>query len=1175
MRVALFNALGLSTKHELITQFINQHDIDIIFITETYGSTFGTPFLSISKPDHRVFTGGRRQLGGIGGWCRNPADNANIRSLHTDLDGNYSIIQVVDTVIGIGYFPPSPEPEMTNRMTDFLDKTIDLADGKPCIMLGDFNARMIIAGDHTTNRRGQTLQDWLEKEENFEVELQLPIQGRYTSFSRSGTGCGVTDLVIMRGLTAGNLIIHEEESLGGSDHRPVTFEISTELPPTRSFSRWNVRKLHDPAVTKRYREALRNTIDALLPQLASTAINIDQKWSFIKTWIESSAEASCGLLKFTSHRINTEFWTEELRVERDQLKEAERNMMHLVSNPRLNANTRQGAMHRITTLNQRFRLLVQERRRYLFHKTMDDLGATNNSPAFLRMVKGSRARKTKAGCGLDPLQMDIHSNHFLSTFGAPIGLNPNRMELPSIPPADPPIPLEQFPRKFAFKEVEAALQSLPNGKAAGPDGLMGELLKLGGAPMTTVFQLFLNEIYRLNQTPEEWKKASIVPVYKNKGSRTDIKYYRPIALTCAARRLYERLLVPQVNEFVSRLSDFQSGFRQKRNTFQQIFCLHEIVVSHPGCHNIFLDLRAAYDLVNRELLWKKLAYQFEMPLDLIYRLQSLFDHNTSEILINGHTGPPISNSRGLLQGSSLSPILFNFYIDDLIVNLNAIGRPKLATSGMLTNSLFFADDGNIHASTIQDLQILLEICESWSLQNDMEFSPSKCFYVGPAPESQVNENLKLYSQPLPKATETTYLGMVFNESGVDWEPSLNPRIQKVHGMISMLGSMGMNSTGWPASSSIKAYKSFIRPLMEYGLMLAPVTTTFQTLLQKAQNGSLRRIFSAPSNCSIGAMHRLANLETMKLRNQLLNINFSTSLHNSTDRRIPAVRLWRNRIQEANRGPPNNSLPSTSLVLMSSRNNPLNQRANWMSHLLYPLNGSAQYDKKGMDLVNRQVVIDADLNSHKGAVASSLTIEPQPGRKTARKLREFLLPKKGITPSERNTLVRWTLGLVCMHQECFHCHEPLSRSHGESCSAAREYLLDKFNFLELGSLPSATSIINYLLNRFSNASHRPPRLFKELAKAAAMIFHHCRNLRQKENGFWAPPEDGTQLPFVPNQQLNFQAPVTGPLRNHAQSTARREEAIARNRRSGRPSWISAINTQPLDPAPNGQEPSGIG
>ena len=62
----------------------------------------------------------------------------------------------------------------------------------------------------------------------------------------------------------------------------------------------------------------------------------------------------------------------------------------------------------------------------------------------------------------------------------------------------------------------------------------------------------------------------------------------------------------------------------------------------------FLDLQAAYDLVNHDRLWTLCHLKYGMPEKLVERFSELFDHNESILLVAGKQREPISNRRGLL-----------------------------------------------------------------------------------------------------------------------------------------------------------------------------------------------------------------------------------------------------------------------------------------------------------------------------------------------------------------------------------------------------------------------------------------------------------------------------------------------------------------------------------------------
>src|SRR5438270_8496895 len=168
-----------------------------------------------------------------------------------------------------------------------------------------------------------------------------------------------------------------------------------------------------------------------------------------------------------------------------------------------------------------------------------------------------------------------------------------------------------------------------------------------------------------------------MPIYKHKGNPEDIQNYRPISLTCVARRLYERILARRMKGYIKQLSDYQGGFRENRSTLQQIFCWNEIHVEGTNRKHVFLDLKAAYDMVNRTILWDYLRYRYRMNHQLLHRLMDLFDANETRIALLGKESLPFQNKRGLLQGSSLSPILFNFFIDKLLRRLDEPSTPKI------------------------------------------------------------------------------------------------------------------------------------------------------------------------------------------------------------------------------------------------------------------------------------------------------------------------------------------------------------------------------------------------------------------------------------------------------------------------------------------------------------------
>ena len=73
-------------------------------------------------------------------------------------------------------------------------------------------------------------------------------------------------------------------------------------------------------------------------------------------------------------------------------------------------------------------------------------------------------------------------------------------------------------------------------------------------------------------------------------------------------------------------------------------------------------------------------------------LQSMYSGDSVDTEINGITTRSIYLRRGLRQGCSLSPMLFNLYISDMGHDLMLSTEGFLLFSGIVVSSLLFADD---------------------------------------------------------------------------------------------------------------------------------------------------------------------------------------------------------------------------------------------------------------------------------------------------------------------------------------------------------------------------------------------------------------------------------------------------------------------------------------------------
>ena len=103
---------------------------------------------------------------------------------------------------------------------------------------------------------------------------------------------------------------------------------------------------------------------------------------------------------------------------------------------------------------------------------------------------------------------------------------------------------------------------------------------------------------------------------------------------------------------------------------------------------IMVDFRKAFDLVDHDLLLKKLSY-YKCGNNFINLMKSYLKNRTQVVSVNGTKSNTAEISSGVPQGSILDPLLFLIFINDL----------PLVLSGKVPSTDMYADD-----TTIYDIQ---------------------------------------------------------------------------------------------------------------------------------------------------------------------------------------------------------------------------------------------------------------------------------------------------------------------------------------------------------------------------------------------------------------------------------------------------------------------------------------
>lgn len=83
---------------------------------------------------------------------------------------------------------------------------------------------------------------------------------------------------------------------------------------------------------------------------------------------------------------------------------------------------------------------------------------------------------------------------------------------------------------FTKDEIWHAIQSMPSGKAPGPDGFPLEFYKQFWPELSPILMQVMNNIFEKNSLPESWSLAIISLLLKKDKDPTNCSSYRPISL---------------------------------------------------------------------------------------------------------------------------------------------------------------------------------------------------------------------------------------------------------------------------------------------------------------------------------------------------------------------------------------------------------------------------------------------------------------------------------------------------------------------------------------------------------------------------------------------------------------------------------------------------------------------
>jgi len=440
-----------------------------------------------------------------------------------------------------------------------------------------------------------------------------------------------------------------------------------------------------------------------------------------------------------------------------------------------------------------------------------------------------------------------YSNVFTQDDGADLvlGMRPYAAELGDV--------------SFTSEIVSNVIKHLPNKTSAGLDGLPAIFFKKCYASVVEPLRLLFETSFETSFVPQAWRDAVVIPVYKNKGNKSEVANYRPISLTPVVCRIMEAIIKSSILNHLARnrlISSSQHGFLTNRSTQTNLLsCLNNWVelLDQRSCVDVlYLDIAKAFDTVSHRKLLFKLG-KYGISGRLLLWIKSFLSNRRQCVKINSTCSDFSVVGSGVPQGSVLGPVLFLLYINDLPDVLRDCSISIFADDSKI---FFKADTGEDCAKIQSDINRVLSWCENWQLS----VAAAKCniLHIGRANSKQM---YTMGGNVIASISDMRDLGVLVSD---------DLKFSKHIGQICTAALQRVNLifrafTSRNTEMLVKTYIVYVRPLLEYNTCVwSPFLVSDIMRIEKVQRYFTRRLF-VRENLTYEERLDLLGLESLELR----------------------------------------------------------------------------------------------------------------------------------------------------------------------------------------------------------------------------------------------------------------------------------------------------------------------
>lgn len=844
VKVLSWNAHSIRNKHSELSILIDNLDIDIILVSESWLTediSFEFQGFSSYRAD--------RFRGGTAIFIKSSIPHSNFTKSQFEFGESCSVsISVENQIIKITSIYCSPA---ATRAQSKLFYSKILSYPGPHIVAGDYNCKHFAWNNSSVDSKGQDLFDLLEKSNYSIVAPSEP-----TLYPYIGEPSCVDFVVTKSCNLIENVDVINDLS---SDHLPIFFTMDVHFakPFIPNLLKTNWKKFQGLV------DSYCKSTTLILDSPTNIDLSIENLTTALSDSLINSSPAKTRPLtryKYSPHVAN-------LIKNRNHF----RNLFKRTRDPSYRSSVNQ--------LNKLIRNQVRVEKYTAWEDKLRNLSFTDCS---LYSISKSLKRKRRS---IPPLK-DVQGHHFSDKDKAEafarvfkqsfeISVKANSKFEAAVEDSIHQIHdshVSEFPH-FSEVEVISILRSLNPKKACGPDDLPNVALSSLSSveSFSKVCTSIFNACLELSYFPKSWKIAKILAIPKTAAISTDPDKYRPISLISCFGKCLEKLILNRLNDHEEDNNIFiqqQCGFRSKHSTIHQILRITETISfgfnNNKSTAMVLLDLRKAFDCVWHDGLIHKLR-KYDYPLYIIKIIQSYLSERSAFVAMPAAFSDPFSVLSGVPQGSLISPHLFNLFINDIPIPRN--GHLSL-----------FADDTafyvqvpwkNLKSAKTTIVKALISLqtyFNDWKIFLNEDKTE---FIIFSKSTKMLNKTktdiISLNNKTFEWRPVVKYLG-IYLDSKLLFKHHIDYSINKAKGIsFSSLYCLLNRKSVVSIDSKVRVYKTYIRPVLTYGCQIfINAAKCHLSKLQLLQNKILRMILNTDWSdfVSTSAIHDSTNVPLM-------------------------------------------------------------------------------------------------------------------------------------------------------------------------------------------------------------------------------------------------------------------------------------------------------------------------